>query len=83
MICYDASYQVCDNPLQTNRKALLYLLQKALWQLLQLVCTDLYKSFSYSFHEMQNLFDLTFGWNSATKVFVPAMIHGGLRLNQQ
>lgn len=43
MICYDASYLVFDNPLQTNGKPLLHLLQKALWQLLQLVCTDLCK----------------------------------------
>lgn len=43
MICYDASYLVDDNPLQTNGKPLLHLLQKALWQLLQLVATDLSK----------------------------------------
>lgn len=43
MICYDADYLVYDNPLQTNGTPLLHLLQKALWQLLQLVGTDLCK----------------------------------------
>lgn len=54
MICCDASYLVSDNPLQTNETTSASTMESLMAAVA--VCTDLCKSFSYSFHEMQNFF---------------------------